>query len=227
MHVIGHSLGGHLGGFIGKWVKLKLNRTLGRLSGLDPAQPHFEKLPSDARLDSEDATFVDIVHTDARPMMDGGGDLILLNFPSQIEVYLFLGNVGVGLGIQTAIGHADFYPNDGKEQPGCKDGVYNAILLEDGSFLYGIRRFLGCDHMRAYEYFVESIRSSRSSSCDFMAFACPSWNNFVTGGCISGEKNSMGFQALKPSSPKSYYLLTGSKPPFCREYFLYFLLTLI
>lgn len=155
------------------------------------------------------------------------------------------GNVGVGLGIQGSHGHADFFPNNGKEQPGCKDGVYNAILQEDGSFIYGndkwqwknlilhakhnstgIRRFLGCDHMRAYEYFTESIRST---PCKFAAFACSSWDSFLSGNCTS-RKNYMGLNARKPeitnmqASPEEsgskYYLVTGSKSPFCKDHFL-------
>ncbi|XP_035709334.1 pancreatic triacylglycerol lipase isoform X2 [Folsomia candida] len=195
VHLIGHSLGAHLAGFIGTWVKDHLNETVGRISGLDPAQPHFQEVPPDGRLGFEDANFVDIIHTDARPMLDGGN-----------------------------VGHADFYPNNGREQPGCKDGVYNAILLEDGSFLYGIRRFLGCDHMRAYEYFTESVRSHRVDSCKFMGFACSSWDQFSSARCNTSlvPINWMGFNAVKPSEGTmiSYYLVTSSKSPFCRNHYV-------
>lgn len=75
VHLIGHSLGAHLAGFIGTWVKDHLNETVGRISGLDPAQPHFQEVPPDGRLGFEDANFVDIIHTDARPMLDGGAFL--------------------------------------------------------------------------------------------------------------------------------------------------------
>ena len=42
-----------------------------------------------------------------------------------------------GLGTQEPSGHVDFYPNSGKDQPGCKDGVYQSILQEDGSLISG------------------------------------------------------------------------------------------
>lgn len=62
--------------------------------GLDPAGPGFEyvSLRSDS-LDSSDADFVDVIHT----------------------------AIGTA-GYSKAIGHADFYPNEGKPpQPGCLD----------------------------------------------------------------------------------------------------------
>ena len=53
------------------------------------------------RLDPSDAAFVDVMHTDA------GGVLGL-------EV-----SASGGLGLYRPSGHVDFYPNGGKEQPGC------------------------------------------------------------------------------------------------------------
>ena len=40
--------------------------------GLDPAQPYFQQFKEDARLDPSDAYFVDIIHTDAKPLLHGG-----------------------------------------------------------------------------------------------------------------------------------------------------------
>lgn len=40
--------------------------------GLDPADPYFSDTESIVRLDPSDATFVDIVHTDAAPFVKGG-----------------------------------------------------------------------------------------------------------------------------------------------------------
>lgn len=58
--------------------------------GLDPASPFFDNDPGSS-LDATDATFVDVIHTSAG----------------------FLGQPG-------PIGHADFYPNGGSQQPGCE-----------------------------------------------------------------------------------------------------------
>lgn len=66
---------------------------ISRVTGLDPANPCYsgiDKVGSLTGLTKTDATFVDIVHT----------------------------NAGI-LGMQEPIGHVDLYFNDGKTQPGC------------------------------------------------------------------------------------------------------------
>jgi len=97
--LIGHSLGAHVMGFAGRRVKV------GRITGLDPAEPYFEGYGIDARLDPTDATFVDVIHTDAGGITD-------ISFDK-----------GVGLGAWGPMGHVDFYLNGGKLQPGCKESV--------------------------------------------------------------------------------------------------------
>jgi hypothetical protein len=62
---------------------------------MDPASPNFESQNATVRVDKTDAKFVDVIHTN--------GDSI------------FTGSVGMF----TAVGHVDFYPNGGKQQPGC------------------------------------------------------------------------------------------------------------
>ena len=57
--------------------------------GLDPAGPMFEKTTKEVRIDKSDASFVDIIHCNG-------------------------GNEDKGfLGINAAVGHADFFPNGG------------------------------------------------------------------------------------------------------------------
>lgn len=58
--------------------------------GLDPAGPLFTKVSSAYRLDSNDARYVDVIHT----------------------------NAGVA-GTNRGVGHIDIYPNGGTIQPGC------------------------------------------------------------------------------------------------------------
>ncbi|XP_033206391.1 pancreatic triacylglycerol lipase-like [Bombus vancouverensis nearcticus] len=85
LHVIGHSLGAQIAGVLPENINFRLTR----ITGLDPAGPLFYVL--NHRLTSEDADFVDIIHTDA-------------------GVY----------GIALNSGHVDFYPNGGhRPQPGC------------------------------------------------------------------------------------------------------------
>jgi hypothetical protein len=65
------------------------------LTGLDPALPFIDLNDIEKRLDTGDAPFVDVIHTD--------GDTFGLSVP---------------------IGHVDFYPNGGrKTQPGC--GIFD------------------------------------------------------------------------------------------------------
>ncbi|XP_031776478.1 uncharacterized protein LOC100873034 isoform X1 [Apis florea] len=85
IHIIGHSLGAQLAAKIGRKTKFKIPR----ITALDPAGPLFYAFSS--RLNSFDANFVDVIHTDS----------YILGLPKQL-------------------GHVDFYPNNGRRpQPGC------------------------------------------------------------------------------------------------------------
>ena len=71
--MVGHSMGAHLASYIGSTLKdLGLGK-LGRITGLDPAGPHFENADPRVRLDPEDALFVDAIHTDGVSVAEGGG----------------------------------------------------------------------------------------------------------------------------------------------------------
>lgn len=87
VHIIGFSLGAHAAGITGSL----LNGRLGRITGLDPARPGFEKVNNTGRLDASDANFVVGLHTGA-------------GFVAMSE----------------AVGHVDFYPNGGSKQPHCQ-----------------------------------------------------------------------------------------------------------
>lgn len=69
--------------------KVKFGR-VAMIVGLDPALPCYSKHYRDQRLKTSDADCVKVIHT----------------------------NSGV-LGIEEPMGHIDFYPNFGKDQPGC------------------------------------------------------------------------------------------------------------
>ncbi|XP_067951334.1 pancreatic lipase-related protein 2-like [Watersipora subatra] len=60
VHIIGHSLGGQAAGAAGKYLQ---NPPIGRISGLDPAQPGFNLTDPSDTLGPEDADFVDVIHT--------------------------------------------------------------------------------------------------------------------------------------------------------------------
>lgn len=194
IHAIGHSLGAHTCGYLGHHLRSQYGYNLGRITGLDPAEPHFSNTSPMVRLDPTDADFVTAIHTDSSPFMTGG------------------------LGISQPVGHIDFYPNGGKNQPGCNNGVLNSITIEKGSFVKGIKRFLGCNHIRSYDYFIESI----NTVCPFLAVPCTSWNDFQQGkcfDCVNQYCPRLGFDAQPGNYHASVYLMTASEKPFCRGHY--------
>ncbi len=90
---------------------------------------------------------------------------------------------------------------------------------------FAFRRLIGCNHFRAYEYFIESI----NGDCPFTGVECPSYEAFVHGacdGCLAGEEfrgcEYMGFKAFSTHNgtrPKKeyrkFFLLTEPEKPFC------------
>lgn len=62
---MGHSLGAHIAGFTGKTFKDLTGKSIGRISGLDPAGPCFFQEKTDLKLKESDADFVDVIHSDA------------------------------------------------------------------------------------------------------------------------------------------------------------------
>ena len=98
-----------------------------RISGLDPAGPEFTNTPTFVRLDPTDAVFVDTMHTNGDPLYK------------------------LGAGTAQPMGHLDFYPNGGLDQPGC--GIVSSGF-----------DFLACSHCRSYDlyrvgdYFVFYLR---------------------------------------------------------------------
>ncbi|XP_011150248.2 lipase member H-B [Harpegnathos saltator] len=58
LHIVGHSMGAHVASYISR----KVNFSVPRITGLDPAGPFFNFL--EPHLSYHDARFVDIIHTD-------------------------------------------------------------------------------------------------------------------------------------------------------------------
>ncbi|NWI11015.1 LIPR2 protein, partial [Crypturellus soui] len=141
-------------------------------SGLDPAQPYFQDTPIEVRLDQSDAKFVDVIHTDTAPTIP----------------YL-------GFGMSTAVGHLDFYPNGGREMPGCSKNIISTIVDLDGIW-EGTRDFVACNHLRSYKYYSDSIIYPDG----FLGFACASYDTFETESCFPCSKDgcpNMGHYADK------------------------------
>lgn len=168
-HLIGHSLGAHVAGYTGEYLS-----GIGRITALDAAGPAFEGTGPECRLDESDALFVDAIHTDAPPN-------------------------GEGVGISQRIGHCDFYPNGGHDQPSCHFWQ------------------LTCNHARSYEYFIESLVFP---GCSFTSILCPNETSFSEGTCPSCDENeggcpSMGYYASENQANGKFYLRTHRKRPFC------------
>jgi len=210
VHIIGHSLGSHIAGYAGERIP-----GLGRISGLDPAEPLFQGMPHFVRLDPTDALFVDVIHTDAKSIIYGG------------------------YGLEQPIGHVDFYPNGGKVQPGCsllELPSLSTITVEDitlpSADTVG-RHLVACGHNRAVHLYTDSIRNMKD--CPMVGHKCSTYELFQTGICyhcgFEGEDCVvMGYGArrnrnwpLLPSSeqaPMKLFLDTGPEAPFCKFHYL-------
>ncbi|XP_046330769.2 pancreatic triacylglycerol lipase-like [Haliotis rufescens] len=192
-HLIGHSLGAHAAGYAGERIQY-----VGRITGLDPAEPYFQGTDVKVRLDPTDAMFVDIIHTNGESLLK------------------------LGLGMKQPCGHVDYYPNGGLTQPGCdaKNAVSN-IKIE--GLQGGVKTFFDCSHKRSHALFTESI----NSRCPFEAYKCNSNEDFNAGKCIpcsGGGCGYMGYHGdrVKPNNKQTlvkYFLKTGSTAPYCRFHY--------
>ena len=53
----------------------------------------------------------------------------------RLAAFPFVNMFILGFGLEKAIGHADFYPNGGTDQPGCPDKMYKHLFhLITGKF---------------------------------------------------------------------------------------------
>lgn len=189
VHVIGFSLGAHVAGFAGAETN-----GLRRITGLDPAGPLFEAQHPKARLDSTDADFVDVIHSNGENLILGG------------------------LGSWQPMGHVDFYPNGGRVQHGCSNlfvGAVTDFIWTPSTVVEG--RSL-CNHRRAYKFFINSV----APRCLFPAFPCSSYDEFLHGNCyICDKKNAtsqcgnMGYYADRSTGRGQLFLVTREEEPFC------------
>ncbi|XP_048522431.1 pancreatic triacylglycerol lipase isoform X2 [Dendroctonus ponderosae] len=214
VHIIGHSLGAHTAGYAGSLVP-----GLGRITGLDPAEPYFQGMPAHVRLDPSDADLVDVIHTD-------GKGIIFLGMHTPFFA---------GYGMSQPCGHLDFYPNDGKEQPGCditQTPLVPLTLIRDG-LEEASRVLVACNHVRAIKLFIDSI----NTQCPYIGRQCSSFKQFMSGkcfGCKSGMSCAvMGYKAdtslgflenevqpqakLDEAVGNKYFLTTGRDYPFCQQ----------
>ncbi|XP_055341033.1 pancreatic lipase-related protein 2-like isoform X2 [Paramacrobiotus metropolitanus] len=189
VHLIGHSLGAHIAGYAGEQVKI------GRITGLDPAGLYFKDMPPSVRLDPTDADLVDTIITDGRDILK------------------------LGYGALQAMGHFNFFPNGGINQPGCARNLLTSLFKFENSDFAGTD-VLGCSHFRAPLLFSDTV-ASPLSNC--LAVECDSYENYKMGKCFSCNSRScismglnMGKNATKASGQtKSFFLDTDTGSPYC------------
>ncbi|XP_034537871.1 inactive pancreatic lipase-related protein 1-like [Notolabrus celidotus] len=186
-HIIGHSVGAHAAGDVGSRIS-----GIARITGLDPTEPYFQGANATVRLDTSDALFVDVIHTDALP------------YHSKL-----------GLGMTEPVGHIDFYPNGGELMSGCSSNRGKPSDLD--AFWEGSKKFDTCNHVRAYQYYSESIVKPKG----FVGFPCSDKDSFAKGKCFpcADKCPLMGhfadkFPLTDGFSKTKYFLNTGETNPF-------------
>ncbi|XP_054242030.1 lipase member H [Indicator indicator] len=135
-----HMIGVSLGAHISGFVGQMFAGALGRITGLDPAGPLYRGKPPGERLDPTDAQFVDVIHSDTDR-----------------------------LGYREPLGHVDFYPNGGADQPGCPLTIFAGL------------QYFKCDHQRSVLLFMASLRQS----CNITAYPCGSYRDYRDAKCTS------------------------------------------
>ncbi|XP_071376674.1 lipoprotein lipase [Centroberyx affinis] len=186
LHLLGYSLGAHVAGVAGKLTNNKVNR----ITGLDPAGPHFEYANELRRLSPDDANFVDVLHTNTK------------------------GSPDFSIGIQRPVGHVDIYPNGGNEQPGCTFQYAMKMIAAFG--INNVDQIVKCAHERSVHLFIDSLVNRQQQS---MAYRCSSKDAFNRGQCLNCRKNrcnNMGYGVNKVRTARNakMYLKTGEKMPF-------------
>ncbi|GIX67710.1 inactive pancreatic lipase-related protein 1 [Caerostris extrusa] len=184
IHLIGYNLGAHAAGYVGEQIP-----RIGRITGLDPAGPYFEDTDPKVRLDSTDALFVDVIHTDSPPATQVAGML------------------------QPA-GHLDFYPTPGWRRTGCSllDGnnkSYHRCKAVHAPELFTESINMDCPF---YGYYCDSYANFSSGQCDKgcgqdmsqcapMGYKAEEWLRFTS------------------SEPVTMFLETSLEEPYCRYHY--------
>ncbi|XP_055528069.1 lipase member H-like [Wyeomyia smithii] len=160
---------GHsLGGHVAANVGKAQGGRLHTIISLDPAGPLFSAGQDDA-LSPQDAQYVETIMT----------------------------NAGL-LGIGVPLGQANFYPNEGRTQPGC-----------------GIDISGNCVHALATTFYVESI----GSTVPFRSTRCASHDEILEGVCTpSGPDANMGGEPSNHGRGVEgiYFLTTNGESPFAQ-----------
>ncbi|KAJ8666952.1 hypothetical protein QAD02_008614 [Eretmocerus hayati] len=185
LYFIGHSLGAHISAQVSYLMSGDNFWQIKRITGLDPAQPCFQRVNFSLKLDKHDADFVDVIHTQA-------GNFRTFNF-----------------GLREDLGHMDFYVNGGVVQPACTAGLCSvgrhvcSHTLAHTYFTESISHSLNknCQFM---SFKWDGSQADAMSNFNLMR---------INASCHDCPR--MGIDAPVYYSPGKYIVFTGAKAPYC------------
>jgi len=197
-HLIGFSLGAQASGFAGSRLQKDHDCKLNSIEGLDPAGPFFRDSSADDRLDSTDASFVSVVHSNMASI------------------------VLKGFGNPQKSGHVDVFLNGGEIQPGCQPLDLAGEVVASGLSPASLGA-VGCSHSRSEQFYRTDFE--KLTKCQPVAYQCESYTEFGRGRCADcGEDGSkcylVGFwpnyERRKPKDEnEGFYLDSESSKPYC------------
>jgi hypothetical protein len=217
IHLIGFGFGAIIAGTVGRLFRDRNSILLPRITGLDVGSffgiTNLRLRPRGLRchLGKDDAQFVDVIHTNAGAMGDS-----------------------------EFCGHAEFWPNGGRSQFGCKPtklshfynmskeflNFYQTEPNFGDLFVENIDNFasFSCSHMQSCRYFTESV-TRPPQAVPFLSSRCQTFlGGVVSSACTASPRVSMGLYAKETTvadrlSGKTaiYYTLTNFMPPFSKN----------
>ena len=176
-----HCIGFSLGAQVCGFAGKRLHRRWGRLSGIEPAGPAFSN--------KNDLT---------SRMAVGDGDFVDVIHTSMVGVYF-------------AVGDSDFWLNNAKQQPGCKDFSDNEGWGED------VSQFFSCSHLIAPLIYTETIIPP--NDCEFLYCPCSSWMMVQMGFCQTCSANKgalLGWKSNLSKNRGEFYGKTVEDQPYCK-----------